>query len=299
MTTEKTKKTRSFRTTVKIIAVLTALASIACFITPTLRKTDAVNKTGNAALDSVRLAATAISYYSGDDIAALSQQPQLDPDFKNIAGLMAQLCSQQGFENMYMVVRTTEKKLQYLIDGSYRDNGKAGTDYHAPADAYPEDNGYKGVKSVVEKIYSGKSTGDYSSELVTRMNGKKAVVSCLPIYGSGHTIASVLCVESDPGDTAYHMIGAVNIYYAGLICLALFAVCVILLIARKKIDIYRENKRIAKEEAAANSEAGEPAFGESVDGAAEPPIDVPDSPYRSVDDSHLENTVENNDGDRL
>ena len=298
MTSEKTKKPKSFRTTVKLIAVLTAIAAIACFVTPTVRKTDAVSRTGEDTLDSMRLAATAISYYSGDDVMALSQEPALDARFKNIAGLMAQLCSQQGFEDMYMVARTADKKLQYIVDASYRDNGKAGTDYHAPADSFAEDNGYKSVKSVVEKIYTGKTTGGYSSELVTRMNAKKAVVTCLPVYGSGHAVAAVLCIESDPGDTAYHMVGAVNIYYAGLICLALTAVCVLLLMAQKKINIYRENKRIQKENkaaeaaAAAAAEAGEPSYGDSVDGAMEPPIDTVESTYQSVDDAHLENDTD-------
>ena len=300
MTAEKAKKPRSFKTTVKIIAVLTAAAAIVCFVTPTVRKTDAVSETGNRALDSMRLAATAISYYSGDNVTTLSAEPKLNAEYKSIAGLMAQLCSQQGFEDMYMVAKTADKKLQYIVDGSYRDNGKVGTDYNAPADIFPEDNGYKSVKSVVEKIYTGKTTGDYASELVTRINAKKAVVSCLPIYGSGHAIAAVLCIESDPGDTAYHMVGAVNIYYVGLICLALTAVCILMLLAQKKINVYRENKRIAKEngQAAAaaaeiDAEAGEPAFGDSVDGAIEPPIDTPESPYQSVDDAHLESDVSN------
>jgi len=288
MTAEKIKKPRSFKTTVKIIAVITALAAITCFIAPAARKADAVSKTGDETLDSMRLAATVISYYSGDEVAALAQQPELNTVYKDIAGLMAQLCSQQGFEDMYMVVRTADKNLQYLVDGSYRDNGKAGTDYHAPAESFPDDNGYKSVKGVVEKIYAGKTTGDHSSELVTRINAQKAVVSCLPVYGSGHAVAAVLCIEADPGDTAYHMIGAVNIYYAGLICLALAAVCILILVAQKKISAYRENKRIAKENEAAAAEMGEPALGDSVDGAVEPPIDTPDSPYQSVDDSHLE-----------
>ena len=306
MTAEKSKKPRSFRTVVKTVAVLTALAAVVCFITPSVRKSDAVSTTGTKALDSMRLAATAISYYSGDDIQALALEPAMNSEYKNIAGLMAQLCSQQGFEDMYLLVRTPEKKLQYLVDGSYRDNGKVGTDYNAPADNFPEDNGYKSVKSVVDKIYSGKTTGDHASELVTRINAKKAVVSCLPVYAGGHAIAAVLCIESDPGDTAYHMVGAVNIYYAGLICLAVTAVSILLLMAQKKIGIYRENKRIAKEmkeaeakaaaeqaaQTEAQSEAGEPAFGESVDGAMEPPIDTPQSPYQSVDDAHLENDTD-------
>ena len=155
MTAEKIKKPRSFRTTVKIIAVLTALAAVACFVTPTVRKSDAVSRTGDETLDSMRLAATAISYYSGDDVAALALEPKMDTAYKNIAGLMAQMCSQQSFEDMYIVVKTADKKLQYLIDGSYRDNGKVGTDYNAPTDSFPEDNGYKAVKSVADKIYSG------------------------------------------------------------------------------------------------------------------------------------------------
>lgn len=253
MDTEKVKKVPVARLIFRIVAILSAVAAIVCFITPSLRKGNALSTTGNSSLNTMNTAASAISYYSADNITALAQKPQLDQNCKYIAGLLAQLCSQQGYEKMYIINRGEDKKLYYLIDGSYRDNGKAGTDYYAPATAYPTDNGYKAVKSVVDKIYSGKITGGYANELVTRADHKKAVVSCLPIYGKGHTTAAILCIEADPGNTAYHMAGQINLYYAGLIALGVFALCIAFVVLRKKLAEYREHRRMMRESGKADA----------------------------------------------
>jgi len=271
MTAENNKKTVSFKKLIKTAAIIALAAALICIITPSLRKKDAVSTTGNEVISSMRAASQVISYYAADDIYTLAAEPALNEKYKEIAGLMAQLSAGQEYEKMYLIARDANKKLQYISDGSYRDNGQAGSDYYPPAAAYPEDNGYKAVKSIADKIYSGKSTGDYISGLVTRPNLKKAVVCCLPIYGDNHSVIAILGIEADPGDTAYHMIGSVNLYYAGLILLASFAVCLLILIADKKIAKYREEKKLAKEKAKENSEAAEAEIENTL---AEEPADL-------------------------
>jgi len=271
---ESAKKRFGFKKLLVLIAIITAVAAIACFAAPTLRKSNAISTTGESVLTAMRPAALAVSYYSAQDVTALAEKPVINASYKNIAGLLAQLAELQSYEGVYIISRGTDKNYQYVIDGRYRDNGKAGTDYYAPAAAYPTDNGYKAVKSVADKIYSGKSTGDFADSIVTRPNLKQAVAVCLPIYGAAHTVSAVLCIEADPGNTAYHMAGAVNLYYAGLILLAVSVLCVLLIMLGKKFTQFRDKRRTAKleKEAACNEpmlDVNDPIFTESADAAAE------------------------------
>jgi len=276
---ENAKKHLGIKKLLVLIAVITAIAAIICFAAPTLRKSNAISATGENVLSSMRPAALAVSYYSAQDIAALSEKPVIDASYKNIAGLLAQFSDLQSYDSVYIISRGADKNYKYIIDGRYRDNGKAGTDYFAPAADYPTDNGYKAVKSAADKIYSGKSTGDYASSLVTRADLKQLVAVCLPIYGAAHSVSAILCIEADPGNTAYHMVGSVNLYYAALILLGICAVCVILLFVGKKFGQFRDNRRAAKEakQAAANTtaepmlEADDPIFADNSDSPVDPP----------------------------
>lgn len=250
---ENNHKKLTFKIIFRAVAVISALLALFCFITPAARKSNSLSVTGNSALDAMTPAATVISYYSADNIAKLAEKPVLDENCKYIAGLLAQLNTQQGYEKMYILSRSADKKLSYLIDGSYRDNGKAGTDYFAPAAAYPTDNGYKAVKSVADKLYSNKITAGYANEIITNQNHKNVVVSCLPIYGGGHTTVAVLCIESDPGNTAFHMIGQINLYYVGWGALAVFALCVAFILLKKKFIAYRAQRAADKESGKADA----------------------------------------------
>lgn len=276
---ENAKKHLGIKKLLALIAVITAIAAIICFAAPALRKSNSISATGENVLSSMRPAALAVSYYSAQDIAALSEKPVIDANYKNIAGLLAQFSDLQGYESVYIISRGADKNYKYIIDGRYRDNGKSGTDYFAPAADYPTDNGYKAVKSAADKIYSGKSTGDFASSLVTRADLKQLVAVCLPIYGVAHSVSAILCIEADPGNTAYHMVGSVNLYYAALILLGICAVCVIMLFLGKKVGQFRDNRRTAKaeKEAAANAssepmlEADDPIFADNSDSSVVPP----------------------------
>lgn len=225
----------------KLTAALSALLALICFATPSVRKSDALRRTGEATMTEMRAAATVISYYSSQQIDGLIIKPAVNTDYKFLAGLLSQINTQQNYVKSYLLYRADGKALHSLVDGSYRDNAKAG-DYFVPGSEYPVNGAYKPVKAVTDKIYTGKSSGGYATELVTRADFKKVAVTCLPIYGAGHTVTAVLCIEADPGDTAYHMAGAVNLYYVGLGLAAIFAVCLLLLTLRKKYLTHKQRK---------------------------------------------------------
>ena len=81
---------------------------------------------------------------------------------------------------------------------------------------------------------------------MTRPDLKKVSITCLPIYGTSHTVAAVLCIETDPGNTAYHIAGPVNLYYTGIALSVVFSACILLMVLRKKYRIYREGKQAQK-----------------------------------------------------
>lgn len=237
-----------FGTILKLTAVLSAILAVVCFAAPSMRKSGALRNTGETTMAEMRAAATVVSYYSEQQIGDLITEPAVNADYKFLAGLLSQLNTQQNYQKSYLLYRTEDKVLHCLVDGSYRDNAVAGTDYFEAGADYPVDGAYKPVKTVVDKIYSGKITGGYTTELVTRQDFKKVAVTCLPVYGTGHAVAAVLCIERDPGDTAYNMVGTVNLYYAGLACVCLFAVCILLMKLRGKYLMHQQRKREEREE---------------------------------------------------
>ena len=113
---ENAKKHLGIKKLLALIAVITAIAAIICFAAPTLRKSNAISTTGENILSSMRPAALAVSYYSAQDIAALSEKPVIDANYKNIAGLLAQFSDLQGYESVYIISRGADKNYKYIID---------------------------------------------------------------------------------------------------------------------------------------------------------------------------------------
>lgn len=241
----------------KLTAILSAVLALICFAAPSVRKSDALRGAGEATMTQMRAAVTVISYYSAQQIDGLIAKPAINADYKSLAGLLSQLNTQQNYLKSYLLYRADGKTLRCLVDGSYRDNAGAGVDYFVPGTDYPSGGAYKPVKAVVDKVYSGKTTGGYTAELVTRPDFRKVAVTCLPVYGAGHSVAAVLCIETDPGDTSYHMVGSVNLYYAGLAFTAAFAICLLLLALRKKYLLHKQQKLEA--EAYREQQAAQPA----------------------------------------
>lgn len=240
---EKDRKKLSLRIAVRFIAAISAFLAVFCLTLPSARKKNALSATGNAVLEAMAPVSTAISYYSAENIEKLAQSPALNADCKYIAGLLAQLTTQQGYERMYIISRADNKRLRYLIDGSYRDNGKAGTDYFAPAADYPAEDGYRAVKQLADKLYSNKLTEGFANEIITNSNRKEVVVCCLPIYGAGHSVSAVLCIEADPGSTSFNMIGKIDLYIVGWCSAAVTLLCFAFFIFRRKLIAWREKRR--------------------------------------------------------
>lgn len=242
------KSASGFATMLRLIAALSAALAIVCFVAPAVRKSGALHSLGEKTISEMSAAVTAISYYSAQNISELASEPAANESYKFLAGLLNQINAQQGYDNCYLLFRAHDKTLQYLVDGNYRDNALAGTDYFVPEAVYPTSGAYKAVKNIIDKIYSGKSTGGYTTELITRQDLKKVSATCLPVYGSGHAVVAVLCIETDPGNTAYHMVSSVNLYYAGLILAGMFLCCLLILTMRKKYLLHKQARLLAKQE---------------------------------------------------
>ena len=73
-----------------------------------------------------------------------------------MAQLLEQIRILQGYDGLYLLCRDANRKPLYLADGQ----------------SFPIDS-YKPLKSILDKIYTGKSTGAYAKDLITREDGKK------------------------------------------------------------------------------------------------------------------------------
>ena len=207
------KKKRGIVFLLRIIAVIAALLAVAGLAIPQLRKSSALGAVGERVLAEMTPFSVAVSYYSGEDLSRLSQkQNPTDAGYRKMAQLFEQIRILQGYDRLYLLCRDGERQLFYLGDGQPFPIGS-----------------YKPLKTILDRIYTGKSTGAYAKDLITREDGKKAAASCIPLYGNGRTVLAVLVVEADPGNTNYHLVGPINLHLVGLVSGALLLVCLLLL----------------------------------------------------------------------
>ena len=272
------EKTKHGFALLRTVAVVSAILALLCFVAPLARKSDALRGVGEKTLNEMRAAVTAISYYSSQDIEVLAAAPATDAVFAQLSGLLYRYNTQFDYLKSYLLVRAEDKTISYLVDGSYRGN-TAGADYFAPQTPYALNGAYKPVKGILDKIYGGKSNGGYTTELVTRPDLKKVSITCLPVYGTAHTVAAVLCIETDPGNTAYHIAGPVNLYYAGIALSVVFLACILLMMLFKKYRIYREGK-LAEKQAAQEQQA---QTEQAVDDTAQAVYDDTQTPGDNID----------------
>ena len=229
-------KKKGFTTLLRITALIAALVTAWSFAIPLLRKNSALGAVGGRALSELTPFSTAVAYYSGSEIAGLAKKPNpSDGSYRAVAELLSQVNIQQGYEKLYLIYRDGDKVPRYLEDGR-----------EFPLSAY------RPVKSLLDKIYTGKSVGSYANDLVTREDQRQVAVACLPLYGSGRTVLAVLVAECDPGDTGYHLVGPVNLYYVGGAAGAVLLLCILILWGMRKYRLARTDR----EERAAAQEPG-------------------------------------------
>lgn len=265
----------------RIAAAVTALIAIAGLSIPQLRKSSALGAVGGRVIAEMTPFSVAVSYYSGEDLSRLSQsQDPTDAGYRKMAQLLEQIRILQGYDGLYLLCRDANRKPLYLESGQ----------------PFPIDS-YKPIKSILDKIYTGKSTGAYAKDLITREDGKKAAASCIPLYGNGRTVLAVLVVEADPGNTDYHLVGPVNLHLVGLTAGALCLLCLLLLYVIRKRRLAQAQRQEESQQAAPSEQpepdpcagsceaplpeqpepeqCGADALGDPADGSSVPPQDPP------------------------
>lgn len=213
----------SFGALARVLAVFCLLLAVLAFVTPMLRKSKSLELAGGETLSALSPLSTALSYYAGGPIDILARAPKIDKEYTKIAGLLAQVRATEGYDRLYLLEQADRRSYTYLVDAGYRDNAAPEVDFFAPATPYPLDV-YRPAKGILDRIYTGKSTGEYTGDLVTRKDLKAVVVAYQPIYGSNRKVLAVLAAEVDPGNIEYHIVGGVNLYYFGGSCLLIVLV---------------------------------------------------------------------------
>lgn len=247
MKQENENKKYSLSRWLKATALLCLLMAVICFFKPTLDKSGALTSVGEKGVSDMQCAATAVSYCYGDNLSKLITAPASNGDYKEISGLLRAFCEEKGYNGAYIVYKDG-KDYRVLADGAYRDNAKAGSDYFAAGGEFSLKGGYKPLKSLLERVLSGKTSSGYTTELVKTTALKDVSMICLPLYSDSRQPASALCVEIDPGNTGYHLFMGLNLYYAGAAFLAVFLLlaAVLYYMSKKRVSIKETAKKAPK-----------------------------------------------------
>lgn len=275
MKQENENKKSSLSRWLKTTALLCLLMAVICFFKPTLDKSGALTSVGERGVSDMQCAATAVSYCYGDNMSKLITAPASNGDYKEISGLLRAFCEEKGYNGAYIVYKDG-KGYRVLADGAYRDNAKAGSDYFAAGGEFSLKDGYKPLKSLLERVLSGKTSSGYTTALVKTTALKDVSMICLPLYSDSRQPTSALCVEIDPGNTGYHLFMGLNLYYAGAAFSAAFLLLAAALyyMSKKRVSIRETAKnapRSAEPEQEETSENGIPAEDTNGDAVKEKP----------------------------
>lgn len=204
------------------------LLLLAVFIgsAPLAKKKNVIQTVGGDAAASLRLVPAMLSYYDGSALSALSAREGGDA-YREVSGALAAVRGAGGFDSVIFVVQDGE---QYLCaaDGHV---GSGENVYAANSLLSVE----KPMKTLLGRIFSGKSDGGVANDLVTGRAGGKAAAVLLPVFGADGALLGVLVAECSVGDAAYHMAGKINLYLLALVLALLGAVLFLLASLLKKL----------------------------------------------------------------
>ena len=250
------------------LACVMFLIALLSFGYPMMKKNSVIRDIGESSIGEMRSFALAVSHYANEDLERLRTNPTASAGYRDLCNLLEEAKRSFGYQDLYIITRESAGRYVYLAEA-----GQAST--AAPGTQYPLDV-YQAGKKTLETICTGKATYGYAKGFATTNDRQTVVVSYLPLYGNGNSVAALLGIDSGAGDTAYHMIGPVDLYVVGTAALLLMALAVALLLIQNRM---REQKRLEEDAGAELEEierwsdaAGGPPLSEDV------PLEEPVSP---------------------
>jgi hypothetical protein len=237
-----------------LAAAVFLVLSVICFSLPPVRKKTALTKLGEKTAGELTAFSVALSHYASHDIEVFADNPAVNPFFKELSGLLAKVRSKNRYVALSVVVADKGGKYRYFADADYRDNAVAGIDYRAPGSFYPFEE-YKGSKTLLDSVAGQKAIFAYSSGLILRHDLRSVSVTYLPLLGVKNNVLAIIAADCDPGDTRWHMLGALNLNILGGIFAVFFAVFSFVFILTKRQNQEEEpGGEIAKLPAAQDNE---------------------------------------------
>lgn len=229
---------------------LSLLVLLFSLVYPAMKRADRIDRTGTSAIAATSSLSTAVTYFAGEELDALKQNPTVNSEYRELCGLLTRVKDTYGYERVYVVYKGVGNKYAYLLDAGYRDNATAGVDYALPGSEFSGAVQSK-TRSILEKILSGKQTSAYDKDIVTTDGQSQVIVSFVPLQnGSGQTIAA-LVVESSAGDTQFNKLGVMDFNILALVSGGIFLLLLLLTVSMRNWRKSRDLKRTAREEAEA------------------------------------------------
>ncbi len=222
------EKFHGLRRLLTLLTVIFLLLSLLAFAEPTAKKKNVLKAVGGAAEESLQLMPAMLSYYDGDLLTTLAANPGESGSYRYVSDALGALRTAGGFDSVTFIVKSEK---QYLCAADGLLNSGANT-YAAGSLLSPS----KSVKSLLDKIWSGKSDGGTAADLIAGRAGGSAACVLLPVFGADESLLGVLAAEISVGEADYHMLGPVNLYVLGGVCLLIAAVLAGILFLLKKLS---------------------------------------------------------------
>ena len=215
------------------LACVMFLIALLSFGYPMMKKNSVIRDIGESSIGEMRSFALAVSHYADEDLEQLRTNPAADAGYRDLCSLLEEAKRSFGYHDLYIIARESAGRYVYLARAGQASAAAPGTEY--PLDVY------KAGKKTLESICTGKAAYGYAKGFATTKEQQTVVASYLPLYGNGYSVAALLGIDSGPVDTAYHMIGPVDLYVVGTAALLLMALAVALLLIQNRMQ---EQKRL-------------------------------------------------------
>ena len=108
--------------------------------------------------------------------------PQDNYYSKDLAALLSKVSERKNYAGIYALSKAGNSGYTIIADSQYREGAVAGTDYFSVGSKYPTDV-YRQGKSILDKIYNGKSASSFTTSLASARGGRQVVTAYMPIYG--------------------------------------------------------------------------------------------------------------------
>lgn len=253
---DKILASRRLRFITALILAISLLLLTFSLAYPAMKRAERIDYVGTTGLSATSSLSTAMTYFAGDSMSTLRQNPTQSEDYRNLCGLLTRIKDGYGFERVYVIYKGVGGKAFYLLDAGYRDNATAGVDYQVPGTEFTGPV-QKASRSVIDRVLNQKDAAAFCKDIITTNDHRKVIASYVPLYDKQGQVLGLLVVESPAGNTDFAKLGPVDFQVTAMVSGGIAAVALLILVALARLSKSRAAKAEKVLEANATSVTAE------------------------------------------